>query len=632
MSNIDVQADLSGLIPFEKYDYYFEGMGANWPATITPLSGSFRPYGDNARIDGVVHFCSTKNACSGAANLLDYSTESCDHNTDLFTTLRVRLVPESLNQVLYSDIFNVKCSGCLGKTTIGVPTEIILNQNLGNEYIMTSVISGLQPEVSYSYEVFSNDANWPVKIKPITGILRSSTDNINLKSSIYFCSNTGLCPQGAANILSYEVNDCISNTYKHASLQIKLSQLDCSEDEQVTYSNPVEVYCIDCLPKMNITMPTVVTLQNANNVGLNALVSGLVPNHTYSYEFKGLEANWPSTLSRPTGSFVSTSDTQLVSTRFTFCPNTGICEADGRAVLDYDMDSYCIFGKRYPFSKIKLHVQPETCELNAAESETLTVYCSGCLPDMKIFMPAKTSVPDYVYSTTVTVSGVRPNESYDYVFGGLDSNWPTIVSPISGTFKLDSDATSNMYAIPVNIMFCTPTGICPPGTEGLIDYEYDNYAQKKLNKGILSTKLNLTVTPKNCEFPDRTSDVWTLECNDCLPCFSYCNLNFYDSPEMYLESTCCSGNKLLTVNVDGANPGDEYKYTFSTTTPEFISFAPTTGLIYFNNTGAGNLNTIMTTEFVAGQQGVVNCTLEHVDTGINAINFLVVRCSGECSI
>ena len=37
MSNIDLVTNLSGLTPFEKYDYYFEGMGGNWPAVVTPV-------------------------------------------------------------------------------------------------------------------------------------------------------------------------------------------------------------------------------------------------------------------------------------------------------------------------------------------------------------------------------------------------------------------------------------------------------------------------------------------------------------------------------------------------------------------------------------------------------------------
>jgi hypothetical protein len=632
MSNIDLVTNLSGLTPFEKYDYYFEGMGGNWPAVVTPVSGSFRPNKNSAKINAVVHFCRTQTSCSGSPSLLNYSTELCDLDSDLFTTVRLRIQPETLPQTLYSDVTTVRCEDCIKKPAVSGFNNVVLNRQDGNEFISSTVFSNLNPNSSYNYRIFSDDANWPVKVTPESGVIKTVGDSVTLSNSIYFCPTSGVCASGDPNVMQYDINNCAKNSYLHASLNVEFYPSDCPE--QKTQSDPMNIYCVDCLPRISISMAEFATLQNVNNVTVQAVVSGLNPGSKYNYEFKGIEANWPITLSKPTGSFVPLEDNQLLSTRFTFCPNTGVCEAENRTVIDHELDTYCIFGVRFPFGRINLSVIPESCEIEPAESKPLVIYCSGCLPDMRIFMPSETTlVSNNIMEYSIPISGLRENETYHYEFEGLDSNWPTVIQPQSGEFKLDSDQyTGSLYSLKGRVMFCSPKSICPDGTEGLIDYEFDDYATKKLNQNVLTTKFRLHVSPQNCDFPDKTSDIWNIKCDNCLPCFSYANIDFYDSPELYLESTCCSGNKLITVNVTQANPGDEYKYTFSSTTPEFISFTPSTGLIYFNDTGDGNINTIMTTTLAQNQQGVVNCKLEHVDTGVDMINFLVVRCRGECSI
>lgn len=636
MSNIDLVTNLSGLVPFEKYDYVFEGMGGNWPAVITPISGSFRPNKDSAEINSVVHFCRTKTSCSGSPTLLDFDDSLCDHDNNLFTSIRVKLTPETLQKTLYSNVTTVKCDDCINRPQILGPNNIVLDSGFGNQYIANISVTGISPNSEYTYSIYSDDANWPVKVRPSSGVIVSNTDHFNLSSNIYFCPSTGVCPTGDANVMDYDIANCTKNSYLHASLKMSLTPTDC--ENQVVYSDPMHFYCADCLPKISILMAEYATLQNANNVSVNALVSGLNPGFEYEYEFRGIEANWPITLSQATGSFIPLEDNQIVSSRFTFCPSTGICESEGRTVIPYDLDTYCIFGTRYPFGKIKLSITPKSCEIQPTESKALAIYCSGCLPDMKIYAPSKsiltagnsTQPNSNIMQFSIPVSGLRENETYYYSINGVDANWPVVIQPQSGVLKLDTDAKDSIKNIEGRLMFCSPKSLCPEGTEGLISYEFDDYATKKLNSDILFAKLNIQVSPDNCDFPDSYSDEWKIECQDCLPCFSYSNVNFYDSPELYLDSVCCSGNKLVTVNVDSANPGDEYQYAFSTNTPEFITFSPATGLIYFNNTGAGNINTVMKTEFVQGQQGIVNCSLKHVDTEIESINFLVVRCSGQC--
>jgi hypothetical protein len=273
-------------------------------------------------------------------------------------------------------------------------------------------------------------------------------------------------------------------------------------------------------------------------------------------------------------------------------------------------------------------VSPVTCDQEAA-IDTTTIICNNCLPEIGISAidEVTLSTPNNnLYTLTHNLSGLIEDQQYSYSYQGIESNWPTIISPLSGSFT----ARNPSQTLESQLMFCYPQNLCPSGTNGLFDYTIDNRAQKMLKKNLLSTRLQLTVSPDNCGLPSTTSDVFTLNCSGCLPAFSYSSINFTDTPELALAGPCCTGMKAISVDVSGTVPGDKYSYVFDSASSQ-VSFTPTSGVVYFGGDGNGSLNTVMNIDLIESQQIVISCSLTHYNSDITTMDFLAVKCSGACS-
>jgi hypothetical protein len=68
--------------------------------------------------------------------------------------------------------------------------------------------------------------------------------------------------------------------------------------------------------------------------------------------------------------------------------------------------------------------------------------------------------------TSVTVSGLLPEQDYTFNFIGLGGNWPAKIVPLSGSFV----ATGSSQTIDAMIHFCSNTGICPPSQPDVLPY------------------------------------------------------------------------------------------------------------------------------------------------------------------
>jgi hypothetical protein len=489
-------------------------------------------------------------------------------------------------------------------------------------------VSGLVPNSKYSYEFIGAGANWPATLSQATGLISTNNSTVKtIKTNVHFCVSTGVCPSGSAGVLDYSLDSCpfdADSLYSNLNFILK----DYSTNEEL-YNDIIEVNCSGCLPKIGISFPTSVSLNTDNTYTMTAVVSGISPKEVYNYSFSPISANWPTTLANPTGSFLAKDSSETVSCEIVFCPVTGMCETAGRTISPYTLDNNCINGSTNQFANIRFTVTPVTCGNDAVFSDVLSVICSDCLPRLTITNATGVTLSSpntNIYSLDHVVSGLRIDEEYSYVYEGGNSNWPTVITPVSGSFI----ATSRTKTLPARLMFCSPTSICPSGTPGLFDYELDSYAEKLLKQNVLSTSLSLTVTPLSCDIPEKTGPEFTLNCSGCLPSFSYSTLKFADTPELSLNGSCCTGLKSVTVNVSGAVPGDEYIYEFDSASTN-VAFSPTSGYVYFGSTGVGYINSIMSVNLVDSQQIVVNCSLTHNDTQIKTIDFLAVKCSGACS-
>lgn len=390
MPNIDVNTQLSGLLPFEKYDYVFEGMGGNWPCVITPVSGTIRPYGDVLNLDAVVHFCTTKESCpSGTLGLLPYSTGICDPSPNLYTTIRLSLKPETLAYNLYSDIKTISCENCFGQPVITTPQSVTLTAAQGNEYVMNTNIVGLQPNQTYTYSIRSLDANWPVKVNPVSGTIKVTKDRTTLTNNIMFCANTGLCASGADIMDNTITAACLSSSDYHCILQLELNNQDCSLGP--VYSNPIPVYCKQCLPNVTINLfnsnkKIMTVAENTAGFLLEPSLSGLKPNHEYTYTYKSLNANWPVFINPVSGVLKTSSDNAALSSQIFFCANTGVCSSGMKGVLNYSLDNVVTTRVNNDmFVNLQLELVDTTCS-ETHKSNTLLVYCNDCItkPDIRV--------------------------------------------------------------------------------------------------------------------------------------------------------------------------------------------------------------------------------------------------------
>lgn len=241
---------ISDLQPYETYRYEFQGLSANWPITITPLSGLIKPFNSTTKIDALLQFCATTGSCSSALTPLDFDLgSSCpiSNNSDLYTVLRLSITPVSYDGTeTFSKHATIACEDCLPSISInmeGFP-NVTLTSNEGNTYGFTSTIDGLQLHQQYNYEFIPIQSNWPATmITPISGSFNTNdSSSRTLSSKIVFCPTTGLCPPSDPSVLPYTIGSRFIESYYTS---FNLTVTDCNNS--VAHSEPITIYCDDCL-------------------------------------------------------------------------------------------------------------------------------------------------------------------------------------------------------------------------------------------------------------------------------------------------------------------------------------------------------------------------------------------------
>lgn len=360
-----------------------------------------------------------------------------------------------------------------------------------------------------------------------------------------------------------------------------------------------------------------------NDFHISIPISGLIKREHYNYQIIGLGGNWPAISSPSSGSFVATNKVMTVDTTITFLPNTGL--APSQNTLTYNLLS-CGYQDNQLFTRVSARATNTSDNSIVNSDDTLVLY-SGSIPKIGVSFPNKTTLSNSnITNITGTITGLIPYSKYNYTFSCLDSNWPSILKPISGSFT----ATGIMDTVISQLMFCYPSGYCTSGTNNLLSYTLDTNAEKSFNQNKLHTDLNLNITSECGD--NFTSKPFTIECNDCLPCVRYANIAFSGSPLITLPSGCCQGYKFISVNVSNAIPGERYTYSFSgvsTTGINTIEFNPATGEFYFGSGGIGKINTIITTNLDDYAQTILSFELTHTNTNFISKDMIGLVCIGD---
>lgn len=246
MSNpIDISAQIRGLIPYEKYNYVFNGIGSNWPTVISPISGSFTAATSSKKIDATVYFCLSKSGCLDCEGVLPYDDCVCNIGDDAFSKLQLSFYSVNDTENVYkSDSIKVTCSGCFPKIHFPISNTGIMKEI---EQEIQVVFDNLISNKLYNYSLQTLDSDWPFSLSSTTGQIypHGQTETITLYGG--FCATTGSCPNGQIGVLPYSIknNAGTKNWYKtETSFRLLLSDPDCSSI--VHSSNIIKIRCLDC--------------------------------------------------------------------------------------------------------------------------------------------------------------------------------------------------------------------------------------------------------------------------------------------------------------------------------------------------------------------------------------------------
>lgn len=254
-----LQFKISGLQPYEDYTYSFNGVSANWPSIISPKSGILKPSDDNLELDCVLTFCSKQTSCESSSNLLDYTPDTHGISlTNLYSIINLEINPISYpGESVISDNYGIHCDDCLPRLSVSLPELGILTATTDNNnmapvagdnrfYTFEATVSGLEPNQIYYYSYRGLGSNWPTVIMtPLSGTIKAVSNVSKIKSTISFCVNSGICPPGTKGLLNYTSPSTFDKNNLFTSIDLSVYKTGNSDDPSI--SNPLTVYCQDCL-------------------------------------------------------------------------------------------------------------------------------------------------------------------------------------------------------------------------------------------------------------------------------------------------------------------------------------------------------------------------------------------------
>ena len=626
---------LENLIVGQEYSYSFDSVEANWPVVVQPRSGVITATSPYVTIPTKISFCPSTGLCpNGSSSVLSYAINvSSDIRFGLLdkkARLKLNVKQLSNNISIYSNELSAFCNDCVSIPKASMPSMITLAEGT-DRAIFDVEFNNLIPGSKYQYVFQSIDSNWPVTLYPMSGILNPVTINDKITAKAVFCRSTGICPSSDDDVLNY-VTDSACPTkagYINRNIKLKLELDPLNYDANTIYSNELSIVCENCLPVVDVILPTSLVLEGGNSsANIAATLTNLIPGFDYSYQFESVTSNWPSIIYPSSGIIRATSSTETVVSKLTFCPSTGTCPTGSPNVLSYSLDPLCSnnINGTDKNTKLKLKIQEKDCNSSTVYSNECRVSCDDCLNLLSISQDSVANLNTFgisTYTLNTTLNNLIPGETYKYTINRVDSNWPVVVSRQSGEFK----AVSNNKLIKTDIGFCYPSGLCANDTrDTILAYKENSLYDNSKNKFLT---LNMNVIQQSCSTNQIIySNDFTLNCNNCLPITDYIVL-FSGAPVLSLPVGCCSGTKLLSVDVSNGIPGDNHFYQFTCASSD-VTLTPNSGNLVFQSNGRAKLLTVANINLETHNQAVVQFKLTNTTNPFEAMDYLAIRCGQEC--
>lgn len=425
-------------------------------------------------------------------------------------------------------------------------------------------VNGLHANKKYRFNFTNKGGNWPVKVSPLSGIFYPDT----VKTYVYFCSTTGECPSGDPNVFfNTPVIEpstpglALDNQSLYSILELSVKEFDC---DNIITTHPCVVECDECIPNISVHTESIsLNSDDGTESTFSFPVSGLVPNQIYKYVLSGAGGNWPVTVT-PRSGIIQTSDTSCsINGLISVCQSTEICSSGNANVINY---TNIPNNADLLYSVLNLSVEPvDTINSNFQinTTSTFTVECDNCLHRLKVdaepiinLTGASTGFTTFTTNLTNTI----PGRVYTYSVQSIDTNWPVLIYPYSGTMLAASDTESLSF----NLRFCDATSLCPTGTNGILPYTLNtSYLIPK------QAKFRIKIEDSCADSVSLCSDNWGSSsitysdeiiaiCDDCLIQPSIVN--------SVNQATITSDNDptyVLSSTVSNLIPGQSYKYNIN---------------------------------------------------------------------
>jgi hypothetical protein len=171
--------DISGLKNGQSYTFEFSAEDANWPVSLTPISGEFTAVGSIATIVSEMMFCYPSGLCAGQDNALPYTEytyyDKITKGSNLFSSVKLTVTPDSECEEMAdtSDAVNIVCQDCLpafsyASIVMSGSPEISLPESCCTGSMPLYVnVSNAVPGESYTYNFSASSQN--ITFNPVSG-------------------------------------------------------------------------------------------------------------------------------------------------------------------------------------------------------------------------------------------------------------------------------------------------------------------------------------------------------------------------------------------------------------------------------------------------------------------------------
>ena len=364
----------------------------------------------------------------------------------------------------------------------------------------------------YTYEFEGQGGNWPVIVTPVSGTI-IGTDDVKLDVNVYFCEDLETCAATRSDLVGlmpYNTGLYEKGSSLYTSLQIIVKNAD-SNKVCMTSTNLIK--CDDCLPTLaisNTSSDITFDASTTNKQQISHTIDNLKPESSYIYEYISVDGNWPVTITPISGTFTTTKDNYRLESTALFCETSTSCNSNDNLLANFALESYAEYNK---YHNIRLSVKSVSDDSDIVTSELIQLKCVDCTsggPSVSVNNTLSVDVSNLSY-LDVALSQLDATKKYAYEFTNQESNWPIVISSMSGNISGVSS-----YNLKEEVYFCPTTGCDDLNNKlsfNLPDLSLDYKREGQASFRIYSVDSN----GDSDGIHDTTTPLISFVCNNCLP-------------------------------------------------------------------------------------------------------------------